>query len=238
MRRKGAASVLAAAVSVAAALMGTPAATAAPPPAFDRVTITADNSAVVGDSVTVTIAATGLVDAYAYEFTVGYDPSTLAFDPASPVYPPGGFGSAAPRAGAVTFTATRLGTSPGLSGDRMLVTFHLSALTPGEASVSLTDGLMVDSALVATTVTPAPGDAAAVVTITASTGGGDLGSSGGVDVAGSTAGGAAAPDSSTGASPLARTGTDMATWVAVGMVAAMVTILGIVLVLRRRGIAQ
>ncbi|WP_102193620.1 cohesin domain-containing protein [Microbacterium aurantiacum] len=199
-----------------------------PEPA-DTLTITADKpKAAVGETITVTVSAEGLIDVYAYELSIGFDPALLSLLDGSEVFPAGGISAANVEDGAVSAVATRLGTSPGLSGAQSLVTLTFTALAPGDAAVTLLRGTLVDS-------TGASADievGAATSTVIADAGGGtDPGSGGGTGGSGSN--GSTPPPVER--DPLAGTGGEATPWIvaATGALAAVAT--GIVLILRRRG---
>lgn len=203
----------------------------------DTLVLTAEPASVsVGDTVTVTVSATGLTDLYAYDLDVAADPELLAFVAGSGTTPAGGFGSATGEAGTVSVIATRLGTSPGLVGDQTLVTLSFTALTAGTAEISLAAGSLVDSAGAATPIDTSDESLTAAVEIT------------GVDDAGADAQGAAdgagnagsgGTDGSTGGAPtssgsLAITGADAAPWLIAAGIAAIFAAAGAVLAMRRR----
>ena len=207
----------------------------------DAVVLTAEPSSVsVGDTVTVTVAATGLVDAYAYDLDVDVDPELLAFVPGSQTTPDGGFGSATADGGTVSVVATRLGTSPGLSGDQTLVTLAFTALAEGSADISLISATFVDSNGAATPFDTASDPLSAVVEITAvddsgADAGGSAEGSGASDAGGSESGSASADaDPETGAGSLATTGADAAPWLLAAGIAVILAAAGSVLVMRRR----
>ncbi|MDQ1205915.1 cohesin domain-containing protein [Microbacterium sp. SORGH_AS_0862] len=226
---------LAAATAAAAALLGAtlvvaPAAHAAP--AVIGVTITATSAAEVGDTVTVTIAASNVEDLYAYDLALGYDAELLAFDEGSATFPSGGFGDATADAdrGLAFLTHTRLGTSPGLVGAQPLVAFTFTALAAGDAVIELVSADLVGAArdtasLDVTAIDPATTVITAVVVQPSTT------------PSPSTSTPAAVPaDASSG--PLATTGVDAAPWLVVGVVALAAVALGVVLLLRRRAVTR
>src|SRR6218665_1322962 len=113
---------------------------------YDSIVVTAEPESVsVGDTITVTAVATGLVDAYAYDLDLSFDPALIAFDSDSEITPAGGFGSAAADAGTLSVVGTRLGTSPGLTGTQTLVTLTFTALAPGTTEIALSSGRLVDA---------------------------------------------------------------------------------------------
>lgn len=206
-----------------------PAASAAPPTAGEA-TIDAPADGTVGDPVVVSVALAGAVDVFAFDLAVAYDPALLAFDEAATTFPAGGFDAVDGEPGALEITHTRLGTSPGLSGDITLVTLHFTARASGSATVTLTAATLVSSTtettlleepLVATTVIaaaptqePSPGPSPSGTTDPGPT---------------PSATGAAASEGS-----LAVTGADAAVWGVAAAVAAALVALGVVFVLRRR----
>jgi LPXTG-motif cell wall-anchored protein len=228
--------------AAALVILGTAApASAAEGLAYDTLTVSAEPLEVsVGQTVTVTAAATGLVDAYAYDLDISYDPALLAFVDSSEVTPDGGFGSASDDGSSVAVVATRLGTSPGLAGDQTLVTLTFTALAAGDAEIALTSGQFVDSSGAATEVDATAETLLSTVVITADeeTGGGSAeGSAEGSADADGTDGSGEQPTtgSNTEDGSLATTGGDAATWLLVGGAAAVVVLAGsALLVIRRR----
>jgi hypothetical protein len=227
--------LLAAATAVfGASLIAAPAAMAAPA-TYGALTLTVDDTTIAeGDTLTVTIAADTVADLYAYDLEVGYDSTLLEFDAASAVYPAGGFGDALVGTDAVTFSNTRLGTSPGLVGPQTLVSFTFTALDAGSVDVSPDSSTLVGTAGETTAVdVTAPGLTAAVAIAAAPVppGGGpvtppvvdtpdvELPITG--DPAGDT-------------DPLASTGADATPWIATGIIGAALVALGAVLVVRHR----
>lgn len=202
----------------------------------DSLVLTAEPASVsVGDAVTVTVAATGLTDLYAYDLHIAVDPELLAFVAGSGTTPAGGFGSATGQSGTVSVVATRLGTSPGLVGDQTLVTLSFTALAAGTAEISLAGGTLVDSAGAGTPIDASDESLSASVEITAvdDPGGDAQGAAGG---AGS---GSGAADGQTGTAPtssgsLAITGADAAPWLIAAGIAVILAAAGAVLVMRRR----
>ncbi len=82
-------------------------------PSVAQVSLTAPASVEVGAEITVTVAATGAGDLYAYDLAVAYDPDLVELVDGSVVTPDGGFADATDdAAGTVAVTHTRLGTSP------------------------------------------------------------------------------------------------------------------------------
>lgn len=202
------------------------------------VTVTAPATVTAGDSVTVTVAADAGADLFAYDLTVGYDPALLALTDGSEAYPAGGYGTVTESTGTVTFTSTRLGTSPGLAGPHDLVTFSFTALASGPATISLDAATFIDSAGASQTlpqpvtatveIAAAPGSAPAPTPApsTPATGApaGDA-TDGDVDAADR----AGAP-----AGSLASTGGDVVMWIVAGAAGVGLLALGVVFALRRR----
>ncbi|ODU79357.1 MAG: hypothetical protein BGO15_01360 [Microbacterium sp. 71-23] len=145
-----------------------PAANAASVPTVGVITLTAPATVDEGDTVTVSVAVDASTDLFAYDLGITYDPTLLSYDGSSAVFPAGGYGTSAPSGGVVTFTSTRLGTSPALSGAQTLVTFTFTARAGGAATIALTSLTLVGTAAVTdspsltavtpvvTAITPAP----------------------------------------------------------------------------------
>ncbi|MDR6865582.1 LPXTG-motif cell wall-anchored protein [Microbacterium resistens] len=238
--------LLAAGISLAASavlLLGSAAPASAAGDAYDTLTITAEPAAVdVGDVVTVTAVATGTVDAYAYELALGYDTALLAYADGSDALPSGGFGSVADEGAEVSVVATRLGTSPGLTGTQTLVTFRFIAKAAGVAGIGLTSGRIVDSAGAVSDIDITGEGATARVTITAPAGPGtnpgspssnpgNPGSGNGAG-AGTGAGGQSAPPSD--GADLPSTGGDAVPWLIAGAFAVAAIVAGSVMIVVRR----
>lgn len=217
----------------AASIFFAPAALAAPPE-VDELSISAPESVDVGDDIEVVIAVTDATDLYAYAVTVSIDPALFAFSEGSAVFPDGGFDAVDEGDGTITFTHTRLGTSPGLEGPQDLVVFTLRAIGAGATPItvgpatfssSTSETVSLEGTIdVTTTVVGAPspspspsGSATTSPSPTAS------------PVDGAAAGG----DPS---QPLAVTGQDAAVWTIVGVFAAALIAAGAVLLLRRRAV--
>ncbi|TQJ31593.1 cohesin domain-containing protein [Microbacterium sp. SLBN-146] len=203
-----------------------PAALAAPPE-IDELSVSAPESVDVGDDVEVAIAVTDATDLYAYTVTVAIDPTLFAFSEGSAVFPAGGFDAVDEGDGTITFTHTRLGTSPGLEGSQELVVFTLRAIGAGATPItvgpatfssSTSETISLEGTIdVTTTVVEAPSP---TPTPTAS--------ATAAPVDGSAAG--------SGSQPLAVTGQDAGVWTVVGVFAAALIAAGAVLVLRRRAV--
>lgn len=117
-----------------AALITAPAAFAA---SVTAVEVTAPKEVEVGDSFTVTVTVAGAVDLFAYDAQVAYDESVVAFVPDSDEYPDGGFGTVSESMNTVAVAYTRLGTSPGLVGDLTIATLEFTAVSAGDAALSM-----------------------------------------------------------------------------------------------------
>ncbi|WP_407358943.1 cohesin domain-containing protein [Microbacterium sp. LTA6] len=220
------------AISVLTLGVASPASAETEPAPENNLTITADRPKVsVGETITVTVAAESLVDAYAYELTIGFDPALLALVDGSEVFPVGGFSSATLADGVLSAVATRLGTSPGLSGAQSLVTLTFTALAPGDAAVTLLSGTLVDSAGASADVEPGA-DTSTVISGADDGGGTDPGSGGGTGGSGSN--GSTPPPAET--DPLASTGAEAAPWIVAAALALAAAAGGIVLILRRRSV--
>jgi len=233
--------LLAAGVTLAASaaiVLGTahPAAAVIVSPGYDSLVISATPAeASVGDTITVTAVATGLVDAYAYDLDIAYDPEVVEFVVGSESLPAGGFGTADAADGIVSVVAARLGTSPGLTGTQTLVTVSFTAIAAGDTTISLTGGRFVDSAGTTAVVDTESPTLASPVTVAADETPG-TGTPGTPGTPGNGAGsGAGAGNASTGtdADALANTGADAAPWFLLGGLALALIIGGTVLV--RRG---
>ncbi|MFD6166736.1 cohesin domain-containing protein [Oerskovia sp. NPDC060287] len=130
-------------------------------------TVTASASSVeVGDTVSVTVAATGVTDLFAYELTVGFDPEVLEYVDGSGTTDISGFHEAAlgPDGSSVVLTQTKLGTSPAAEGDLTLATLDFVAVGAGDGAVTAERATLVDAATQATEVT---GLGTAPITVTA-----------------------------------------------------------------------
>ena len=221
------------AAAITALILGSASAASAEatPAPEDGPTISVDkDTADVGDTITVTVAAESVVDLYAYQLSIGFDPALLSLIDGSEIFPAGGFSSSSSADGVVSAVATRLGTSPGLSGAQSLVSLTFTALAPGTAKVTLLQGALVDSAGAsagidsgATTSTVISGDGG---------GGTDPGTGGGNGGTGS--GGSTPPPAEH--DPLATTGGDAGPWIVAAAAALAAAIGGIVLIVRRRAV--
>lgn len=219
-----------------------PASAVVVPDSYDTAAlIAAPTSVSVGDTITVTAVFTGLVDAYAYELDIAYDPELLAFVPDSDILPSGGFGSATDSGSEIAVAATRLGTSPGLTGTQTLVTLSFTALDAGDASLAIASGRIVDSAAEPFTVDAAAASTSTTVEITADgdsePGPGDGGSDGSdpdPDSGSGSGSGSGTGAGTTTDGSLAVTGADAAPWLILGAGAIAAIAAGTVIAVRRR----
>lgn len=161
-RRLRARAALVGGLAVAAAALAAPAHAA---PSVAQLSLTAPASVEVGAEITVTVAATGAVDLYAYDVAVAYDPDLVELVDGSVVTPDGGFADATDdAAGTVAVTHTRLGTSPGLEGDVTLATLTFTAVSDGAAAFAVPTATLVGADAETATLTDA---ASATTTVTA-----------------------------------------------------------------------
>jgi hypothetical protein len=135
------------AAAAAAAVWLLPAAPALADPVIGSIAVDAPDTATVGEEFSVVVSAEGLEDLYSYEITLAYDPGLLSVDESSTSTPAGGFADTEAEAadGALVIRGTRLGTSPGLSGDQDLATVSLTASSAGAASLALVSMTAIDS---------------------------------------------------------------------------------------------
>lgn len=159
------------AAAAAAAVWLLPAAPALADPVIGSIAVDAPDTATVGEEFSVVVSAEGLEDLYSYEVTLAYDPSLLSVDESSTSTPAGGFADTEAEAadGALVIRGTRLGTSPGLSGDQDLATVSLTASSAGAASLALVSMTAIDSQGEAVDLRDLD---AAAITIAAAQGGG------------------------------------------------------------------
>jgi hypothetical protein len=157
--------------AAAAAVWLLPAAPALADPVIGSIVVDAPDTATVGEEFSVVVSAEGLEDLYSYEVTLAYDPSLLSVDESSTSTPAGGFADTEAEAadGALVIRGTRLGTSPGLSGDQDLATVSLTASSAGAASLALVSMTAIDSQGEAVDLRDLD---AAAITIAAAQGGG------------------------------------------------------------------
>jgi Asp-tRNA(Asn)/Glu-tRNA(Gln) amidotransferase A subunit family amidase len=118
-------------------------------------TVTAAPSTVqVGDTVEVTVAASGLAGLYAYELTLDFDPKAFVYE--SAVAGTTGTTVVDKARGSVRMLHTRLGSSPATNGDADVATVTLRAIGRGETTVSATSLTSIAKTL-ETSTTPAVG---------------------------------------------------------------------------------
>jgi len=137
---------VAAAATLLVPLAGVTAAHAAAPSASLALEVT-PASATVGDTIVVTVRASGVSDLYAYDLVLTVDDAHLTPTGQAPTGPDGGYTSGVADPGSVTITHTRLGTSPGLSstGGIVLATLSLRASSVGAADIALSSARLVSS---------------------------------------------------------------------------------------------
>ncbi|MEV8268535.1 cohesin domain-containing protein [Microbacterium sp. NPDC076911] len=203
------------------------------------VAITAPSTVTAGDTVEVSIDASATSDLFAYDVTVSYDSTLLEFDADSSTFPDGGFDSVTEGTDEVTFTSTRLGTSPGLEAGQTLVSFSFTALTDGSADIAISSLTLVGSAgdttllsdvdSVTTTIDAVATTPTATPTASASASATATPTDDATDVSDST-------DASSTDGDLAVTGSDATVWVVLGIIAFVALAAGAVLVLRRKAV--
>ncbi|MFB3978778.1 cohesin domain-containing protein [Microbacterium proteolyticum] len=135
---------LIAALALFGPLAAAPAAHAAPPAATFTLEVT-PTDATEGDTLIATVIGTGVSDVYAFDLVFAVTEGVLASASETPAGPAGGFTSAVDGPGTITVSHTRLGTSPGLSGEVVLATVPLRATGSGAARVELTSVRLVSS---------------------------------------------------------------------------------------------
>jgi Asp-tRNA(Asn)/Glu-tRNA(Gln) amidotransferase A subunit family amidase len=158
--RAGALVLTAVTVVGASSLVAAP---ASADPAVPTIAIDTAAAATEGTTLDVSVSASGTADLYAYSLRISYDPKLLEFDPDSLQGPKDGFTVDTTGDGSLTITSTRLGTSPGLSGDTGLGSFSFTVIDGGTAHISVANASLVDSSDRATPLTDA---AAASVALT------------------------------------------------------------------------
>lgn len=142
VRRLGAA--LVAALALFGPLAAATAAHAAPPAAILSLEIDPTN-VTAGDPFTVTITGSAVSDLYSYDLELTFDPALVEPATEAPTGPAGGFTSTVTGPGTLTVSHTRLGTSPGLSGEVVLASVPLRSLAAGSAVVELSSVRLVSS---------------------------------------------------------------------------------------------
>ncbi len=113
------------------------------------------NPAVVGNTVQVEVSVTDVADLYAFQFSLGFDPSVLRLTSVAE----GGFlaaggstfflpGTVDAAAGTVSFVlGSLLDAVPGVGGSGVLALLGFDVLRDGASPLTLTDVLLVDSGL-------------------------------------------------------------------------------------------
>ena len=120
-------------------------------------TVTASAPTVkVGDTVEVTVAASGLSSLFAYDLTLEFDPRAFVY--ASAVAGTSGTTVVDKTRGSVRMVHTGLGTSPAASGNAMVATLTLHAIGTGKTTVDARSLVSVATTL-ETTTTPDIGSA-------------------------------------------------------------------------------
>lgn len=113
------------------------------------------NPAAVGGTVSVDVVISGALDLYAYQFSLSFDPSVLqatgstegAFLPTggTTFFSPGSFDN---TLGVYSFTVgTLIGALPGVNGAGTLATLSFDVAAAGVSSLTLSDVVLLDSAL-------------------------------------------------------------------------------------------
>ncbi|WP_162893106.1 cohesin domain-containing protein [Microbacterium halotolerans] len=141
-RRRAAAAAIGVVTAVGAVLLGAAPALAAPAQ-VGAVELSAPETGEVGDVIEVAVAATDAADVYAAQFELGYDDEALRYVTDSAAFLDGGYGTVSEETGAAQLAYTRLGSSPGISGDVTVVTVSFEVLRAGEATVSIDDGALI-----------------------------------------------------------------------------------------------
>lgn len=142
-RVRAAALLLTPLVVAGGAALAAPAAVAAPPTATLEIETPA--TAVEGTEIEVAVSTVDADDVYAYQLVLDYDPELLKFNPTSTTTPVGGFSVDSLEDGSLTITDTRLGTSPGLSGDTTLATVSFTVIDGGQATIGLSSASLISS---------------------------------------------------------------------------------------------
>lgn len=150
---RGLAIILAPAMVIGGAALVAPTASAATPTATLSLEVAAQ--ATEGTTLDVAAVAQGATDLYAYSLEFTYDPTLLKFDANSSTAPDGAYSIESSGPGTVTLTDTRVGTSPGLSGDVELGSFSFTVLDGGAADITLASASLVSSASELTELTDA-----------------------------------------------------------------------------------
>lgn len=119
--------------------------TAAAAPLTAAISLEVDAQATEGTTLDVTAVAEGVTDLYAHSLEFMYDPTLLKFDASSSTAQDGGYSIESWSEGTFTLTDTRVGTSPGLSGDMELGSFSFTVIDGGAATIALASASLVSS---------------------------------------------------------------------------------------------
>lgn len=141
-RRRVAAAAVGVVTAAGAVLLGAAPALAAPAQA-GAVELNAPETGEAGGVIEVAVAVTDAADVYAAQFELGYDDEALRYVTDSAAFLDGGYGAASEEPGSAQLAYTRLGSSPGISGDATVVTVSFEVLRAGVATVSVDDGTLV-----------------------------------------------------------------------------------------------
>ncbi len=141
---------------LAAAALGAMAATASAQTAGPVLSLVATpNPGVVGSPVSVAVAITSVVDLYAYQFSLSFDPAVLQATSVTEgaMLPSGGTtffvdGSINNTLGSISFTAGSLiGALPGVNGNGVLANIGFNVTQAGSSPLNFSDVLLLDSNL-------------------------------------------------------------------------------------------
>jgi hypothetical protein len=113
------------------------------------------NNPKVGDTLSVNISVTGIIDLYAFQFDVLFNPTLLAAISVSegPFLPSGGTtifipGTIDTAGGTISATAdTLVAAVPGVTGSGVLAAFQFTALAAGTSALSFANETLLDSGL-------------------------------------------------------------------------------------------
>ncbi|MES2353423.1 MAG: cohesin domain-containing protein [Pseudomonadota bacterium] len=110
-------------------------------------------SPAVADTFTINIQGTGIVDLYAFQFDLSFDPTLLAANATTQGTLLAGSGGFLPGvidniSGDITFIADTLsGLVSGVTGDGTLAAISFTALAPGTSAITLNNFIFLDSNL-------------------------------------------------------------------------------------------
>ncbi len=157
---------------LAAATLGALAAAASAQTAGSVLSLVATPTpAVVGSPVNVEVALTGVLDLYAYQFTLAFNPSVLQATSVTEgaLLPSGGTtffagGTVNNTLGTISFTAASLiGALPGVNGNGVLANIGFNVTQVGMSPLVFSDVLLLDSNLLDLTVQVQNGNVVTVV---------------------------------------------------------------------------